>query len=106
MPGPSGLHLVTGDERLEVRMDDRRDRIEVTVYAGPRRAATSVVLDRRSITLDAGQGTVTLKGRQVDISGSAGVAIDGARVGVSGLAQVTVDGGLLGVLKAKLIRIN
>ncbi|MBC3981868.1 VgrG-related protein [Streptomyces sp. AC536] len=105
-PGPSGLRLVTGDERLEVRMDDRRDRIEVTVYAGPKRAATSVVLDRRSITLDAGQGTVTLKGRQVDISGSAGVNIDGTRVGVSGRTQVTVDGGLLGVLKAKLIRIN
>lgn len=105
-PGPSGLRLVTGDERLEVRMDDRNDRIEVTVYAGPKRAATSLVLDRRSITLDAGQGTVNLKGRNVAISGTAAVDIDGARVGVSGTSQVTVDGGLLGVLKAALIRIN
>ncbi|MER0242005.1 VgrG-related protein [Streptomyces sp. HSW2009] len=105
-PGPSGLRLVTGDERLEVRVDDRRKRIEVTVYAGRRRVATSLVMDRRSITLDAGQGSVTVKGRTVDIQGTTGVSIDGARVGVSGKTQVTVDGGLLGVLKAKLIRIN
>ncbi|MFF9688459.1 VgrG-related protein [Streptomyces sp. NPDC014623] len=105
-PGPSGLRLVTGDERLEVRMDDRRDRIEITVYAGPKRAATSVVLDRDNITLDAGQGTVTVKGRRVDISGSAGVDISGRKVGVAARSEVTVDGGLLGVLKAKLIKIN
>ncbi|MFE6777774.1 VgrG-related protein [Streptomyces sp. NPDC057702] len=105
-PGPSGLRLVTGDERLEVRMDDRRDRIEVTVYAGRKRVATSVVLDRRGITLDAGQGTVTVRGRTVDINGTAGVSIDGARVGVSARTQVSIDGGLLGVLKAKLVRIN
>ncbi|MCM2415352.1 VgrG-related protein [Streptomyces sp. RKAG290] len=105
-PGPSGLRLVTGDELLEVRMDDRRDRIEVTVYAGPKRAATSVVLDRKNITLDAGQGTVTVRGRRVDITGTAGVDISGRKVGVSGQSEVTVDGGLLGILKAKLIRIN
>ncbi|WP_406103411.1 VgrG-related protein [Streptomyces sp. NBC_01003] len=105
-PGPSGLRLVTGDERLEVRMDDRQDRIEVTVYSGPKRAATSIVLDRRSITLDAGQGTVTVKGRQVDINATVGVDISGRKVGVSGQAEVSVDGGLLGILKAKLIKIN
>jgi len=105
-PGPSGLRLVTGDERLEVRMDDRRDRIEITVYSGPKRAATSVVLDRNSITLDAGQGTVTVKGSKVDISGTAGVDISGGKVGVSARSEVSVDGGLLGILKAKLIKIN
>ncbi|MFE9722760.1 VgrG-related protein [Streptomyces sp. NPDC005794] len=105
-PGPSGLRLVTGDERLEVRMDDRRDRIEITVYAGPKRAATSVVLDRKNITLDAGEGTVTVKGRRVDIRGSAGVDISSRKVGVAAQTEVTVDGGLLGILKAKLIKIN
>ncbi|WP_327263842.1 VgrG-related protein [Streptomyces sp. NBC_01232] len=105
-PGPSGLRLVTGDERLEVRMDDRRDRIELTVYAGPKRPLTSVVLDRAGITLDAGRGTVKVSGRQVDIDGTAGVSIGGRSVKVSGTADVTVNGGLLAVLKARLIRIN
>ncbi|MFE7515941.1 VgrG-related protein [Streptomyces sp. NPDC057540] len=105
-PGPSGLRLVTGDERLEVRVDDRRDRIVLTVFAGRNRPLSSVELDRDGITLDAPTGTVKVNGRQVDISGSAGVSIDGRSVKVSGKTDVTVDGGLLGVLKARLIRIN
>ncbi|MFI7354382.1 VgrG-related protein [Streptomyces avidinii] len=105
-PGPSGLRLVTGDERLEVRMDDRRDRIELTVYAGRGRPLTSVLLDKNGITLDARQGTVKVSGRQVDIDGTAGVSIGGRSVKVNGTADVTVNGGLLAVLKARLIRIN
>ncbi|MFG2993604.1 VgrG-related protein [Streptomyces sp. NPDC048257] len=105
-PGPSGLRLVTGDERLEVRMDDRRDRIELTVYAGRGRPLTSVLLDKSGITLDAGKGTVKVSGRQVDIDGSAGVSIGGRSVRVNGTSDVTVNGGLLAVLKARLIRIN
>ncbi|MFD8980877.1 VgrG-related protein [Streptomyces sp. NPDC059564] len=105
-PGPSGLRLVTGDERLEVRMDDRRDRIELTVYAGRGRPLTSVLLDKNGITLDARRGTVTVSGRQVDIDGTAGVTIGGRSVQVNGKTDVTINGGLLGVLKARLIRIN
>ncbi|MFD8891978.1 VgrG-related protein [Streptomyces sp. NPDC059566] len=105
-PGPSGLRLVTGDERLEVRMDDRRDRIELTVYAGRGRPLTSVVLDKAGITLDAGKGSVKVSGRQVDIDGTAGVSIGGRSVKVNGTTDVTVSGGLLAVLKARLIRIN
>ncbi|WP_060180882.1 VgrG-related protein [Streptomyces sp. IMTB 1903] len=105
-PGPSGLRLVTGDERLEVRMDDRRDRIELTVYAGRGRPLTSVLMDGKGITLDARQGTVKVSGRQVDIDGTAGVSIGGRSVKVSGTSDVTVNGGLLAVLKARLIRIN
>ncbi|MEV8629645.1 VgrG-related protein [Streptomyces sp. NBC_01268] len=105
-PGPSGLRLVTGDERLEVRLDDRRDRIEVTVYAGRNRPVSSVLLDRDGITLDARQGTVKVTGREVDIDATAGVRVGGRTVRVAGTADVTVDGGLLAVLKARLIRIN
>ncbi|GAA2649883.1 VgrG-related protein [Streptomyces spororaveus] len=105
-PGPSGLRLTTGDERLEVRLDDRRDRIELTVFAGRGRPLTSVLLDRNGITLDARQGTVKVSGRQVDIDGTAGVSIAGRSVKVSGAADVTVNGGLLATLKARLIRIN
>ncbi|MEU1279397.1 VgrG-related protein [Streptomyces sp. NPDC005805] len=105
-PGPSGVRLRTADERLEVFLDDRRDRIELTVFAKGRRPLSSVVLDRDGITLDAGRGNVSVSGRNVDIQGRADVKIGGRSVNVTGASGVTVDGGLLGVLKAKLIRIN
>ncbi|MFM9610162.1 type IV secretion protein Rhs [Streptomyces sp. V2] len=105
-PGPSGLRLRTADERLEVFLDDRRNRIELTVYARGKRQLTSVVLDDKGITLDAGRGDVSVSGRNVDIKGQLGVKIDGRNVSVNGTSGVTIDGGLLGVLKAKLIRIN
>ncbi|WP_329300800.1 VgrG-related protein [Streptomyces sp. NBC_00659] len=106
-PGQSGLRLVSGDERLEVSLDQRRGRIELTVYAGKgRQPLTSVLLDKKGITLDAGRGDVSISGANVDIQGRVGVKIGGRRVSVTGSSDVTVDGGLLGVLKAKLIRIN
>ncbi|MFF3407229.1 VgrG-related protein [Streptomyces sp. NPDC002742] len=106
-PGQSGLRLVSGDERLEVSLDQRRGRIELTVYAGKgRQPVTSVLLDKKGITLDAGRGDVSISGGNVDIQGRVGVKIGGRTVSVTGSSDVTVDGGLLGVLKAKLIRIN
>ncbi|WP_416968563.1 VgrG-related protein [Streptomyces sp. 4F14] len=112
-PGPSGVRLRTADERLEVFLDDRRDRIELTVYARGKRQLTSVVLDTKGITLDAGRGDVSVSGRNVDIQGRVdvkiggrNVTVDGTNVNVKGKTGVTIDGGLLGVLKAKLIRIN
>lgn len=76
------------------------------MYAGRGRPLTSVVLDKDGITLDAKQGNVSVRGRQVDIDGTDGVRIGGRSVKVTGGSDVTVDGGLLGVLKARLIRIN
>lgn len=90
--GPSGVRLASGDKRLEVMLDERRDRIELTVYGpGGTRPSSSVTLSPTGITLDAGTGDVT---------------INGCSVKVNGTADVTVSGGLLAVLKAKLIRIN
>ncbi|MFJ8981359.1 VgrG-related protein [Streptomyces sp. NPDC102282] len=107
-PGRSGVRLTSADERLEVFLDNRRDRIELTVYAGKgrQRPLSSVLLDKKGITLDAGRGDVSVSGRNVDIQGRVGVKIGGRTVSVNGASNVTVDGGLLGVLKAKLIRIN
>ncbi|MER5890679.1 VgrG-related protein [Streptomyces sp. NPDC001941] len=105
-PGKSGIRLRTADERLEVVMDERLDTIQLTVYGGRNRPLTSVLLDKKGITLDARTGNVTVKGRQVDISATDAVNIDGRAVQVTGKTGVTVDGGLLGVLKARLIRIN
>ncbi|MCD9875135.1 VgrG-related protein [Streptomyces guryensis] len=107
-PGPSGVRLRSADERLEVFLDDRRDRIELKVFAGKggRQPLTSVTLDKKGITLDAGRGDVSVSGRNVDINGRVGVKIGGRSVSINGSSDVTVDGGLLAVLKAKLIRIN
>ncbi|MGZ0205350.1 VgrG-related protein [Streptomyces sp. RM1] len=106
-PGPSGVRLRTADERMEVLLDDRNDRIELTVYAaGGRRALSSVRLDERGITLDAGTGKVTVKGADVDIDGTNSVKVHGRSATVNGQTDLTLDGGLLGVLKADLVRIN
>lgn len=43
--GPSGVRLASGDKRLEVMLDERRDRIELTVYGpGGTRPSSSVTL--------------------------------------------------------------
>ncbi|NED14192.1 VgrG-related protein [Streptomyces sp. SID9124] len=90
--GPSGVRLATGDEQLEIMLDERRGEIALKVYArGTSRVLSSLSLGRTGITLDAGVGDIQLKGKQVTVSGKTGV---------------TVDGGLLAVLKAALVRIN
>ncbi|MGK5630587.1 VgrG-related protein [Streptomyces sp. URMC 123] len=122
--GPSGVRLATGDKRLEIRLDERRDLIELTVSGpGGGRALSTVTLSPTGITLDAGTGEVRLSGGSVTIDGARGVTVDGgpratvrartgavdvngASVSVRGRTDVSVDGGLLAVLKAKLIRLN
>ncbi|MFD3971076.1 VgrG-related protein [Streptomyces cyaneofuscatus] len=90
--GPSGVRLASGNKRLEVTLDERKNEIALTVFApGSKRPQSSVTLSSTGITLDAGTGNVEVKGRSVTINGKTGV---------------TVDGGLLAVLKAKMIRIN
>ncbi|NEC66967.1 VgrG-related protein [Streptomyces sp. SID9727] len=90
--GPSGVRLATGDEQLEVVLDERRGEIALKVYArGTSRVLSSLSLGRTGITLDAGAGNVHVKGASVTVNGKTGV---------------TVDGGLLAVLKAALVRIN
>ncbi|MER5362311.1 VgrG-related protein [Streptomyces sp. NPDC002785] len=90
--GPSGVRLASGDKRLDVTLDERRDEIALKVFApGGTRVLSSVTLSASGITLDAGTGEVNVKGSSVTVNGRTGV---------------TVDGGLLAVLKAKLIRIN
>ncbi|MER6069603.1 VgrG-related protein [Streptomyces sp. NPDC001817] len=105
--GPSGVLLRTADERLEVLLDDRGNRLELTVYAaGGRRALSSVVMDGQGITLDAKTGKVSVKGGTVEIDGTDTVKVGGRSVSVAGQTDLTLDGGLLGVLKADLVRIN
>jgi uncharacterized protein involved in type VI secretion and phage assembly len=90
--GPSGVRLATGDKKLEVRLDEQKGEIALTVFAaGGSQALSSLTLSSTGITLDAGMGTV-------DVSGSA--------VTVNGKTSVTVEGGAEAVLKAAMVRIN
>ncbi|AEW99550.1 VgrG-related protein [Streptantibioticus cattleyicolor] len=90
--GPSGVRLASGDGRLEVRLDEQRGEITLTVFgAGGRRAAGSVRVTGSGITVDAGTGSLDLRGGSVTVGGTTGV---------------TVDGGVLAVFKADEIRIN
>ncbi|MBG0853728.1 VgrG-related protein [Streptomyces spinoverrucosus] len=105
-PGRSGVRLMTADERLEVFLDDRRNRIELTVYATKANPVSSVVLDNSGITLEAKTGTVTVNAKDVNINGTNSVQIDGRSVGVTGKTDATVDGGLKAVLNGKFVHIN
>lgn len=90
--GPPGIRIASGDNRLEVRIDDQRNRIELTVSApGGRKALSSVSLTPDGITIDAGQGKLTLSGTTVSIDAT---------------AAVRIDGGALAGLKGRIVEIN
>jgi uncharacterized protein involved in type VI secretion and phage assembly len=88
----SGVRLASGDKRLEVVLDEKTGKVAIKVYArGGRRELSSVTLTDRGITLDAGRGELTLKGRSVSITGT---------------TSVSVDGGARAVLKGRIVEIN
>ncbi|MEU6946202.1 VgrG-related protein [Streptomyces sp. NPDC046316] len=98
--GTSGVRLASGNKRLEVKLDERLNQIELTVFGpGGRRPLSSVTMTPKGITVDAGMGTLDLNGRTVNINGKTSVNIDGK-------TGVTVDGGLLATIKARMIRLN
>ncbi|WP_367129445.1 VgrG-related protein [Saccharothrix sp. HUAS TT1] len=78
----SGVRLVTGDERLEVLLDDKLNRVDVSVR-GPKGAGvlSSVTLTSTGATINAGPGSITLD--------SAGITID------AGLGVLTLKGALI-----------
>jgi uncharacterized protein involved in type VI secretion and phage assembly len=90
----SGVRLASGDKRLEVVLDEKRDKIDLFVR-GPGGTSTlsSVSLTSTGITIDAGTGSLTLK------SGTSSVSL--TKTGI------TVDAGT-GVLTLKgvLIKLN
>jgi phage protein D len=63
----SGVRLATGDKRLEVLLDERRDSLQLNVLTG-RRTTASITLDATGITLDAGSGEVRIKGRMIRLN--------------------------------------
>ncbi|MDA3642859.1 VgrG-related protein [Saccharopolyspora indica] len=76
--GPPGIRLASGNERLDIRFDEKANTIEISVRGpGGRRVLSSVKLTASGIELDAGTGEITLSGRSVSVKGRTGVEIDG-----------------------------
>ncbi|HEX5495646.1 MAG TPA: VgrG-related protein [Mycobacteriales bacterium] len=90
--GATGVRLSSGDERLEVRLDEQNRTIELVVYGAGRGARRgTVTMTDRGISIDAGEGDLALRGRSVSVDGS---------------AEVRVDGGAQAVLRGRIVRIN
>ncbi|MFJ6617968.1 VgrG-related protein [Kitasatospora sp. NPDC091335] len=89
--GRSGVHLASGNGKLEVSLDQQRGEIVLTVHGLGGSAGSTVRLTPSGITLDAGTGTVDVRGGSVTVRGT---------------TAVTVDGGAQAVLKGALVRIN
>lgn len=84
--GPTGVRLASGDKKLEVLLDQRRQEVTLSVRGGG-----SITLSQRGITIDAGRGELVLRGRDVSVTGTTGVR---------------VDGGAQAVLRGRIVRIN
>lgn len=92
LTGPPGVRIATGNDRLEVRLDNATRTIDLKVL-GPdgKTALSSVSVGPRGITLDAGTGAITL---------------NGASVSINGKTRVGIDGGALATLRGRMVRIN
>lgn len=98
--GPPGVRIASGDNRLEVRIDDQRNRIDLTVFGpGGSTALSSMSLTPTGITIDAGEGTLALSGATVSIDAKTSVSVDA-------IASVQIDGGAMAGLKGRIVEIN
>ncbi|MDT9689858.1 VgrG-related protein [Streptomyces sp. P9(2023)] len=106
--GVSGIRLASGNKRLEVKLDERLNQIDVTVYRpGGRSPLTSMTLTPTEITLDAGMGTLNLNGRTVNINSKTAMNIDArTTMNISAKTGVTVTGGTAATVKAAVINLN
>ncbi|WP_020673166.1 VgrG-related protein [Amycolatopsis nigrescens] len=90
--GPPGVRIASGNDRLEVRLDETGNKIDITVFApGGRRALSSLSLTPQGITIDAGNGTLNLSG---------------ASVSIDARTRIGIDGGALATLRGRMVRIN
>lgn len=87
----SGVRLASGDERLEVVLDEKRDKIDLFVRGpGGTRVLSSVSLTSRGITVDAGTGVLTLKSGPTSVSlTNTGITVD------AGPTVLTLKGALI-----------
>ncbi|MDI2031953.1 VgrG-related protein [Saccharopolyspora sp. TS4A08] len=95
-----GVHVASGNKRLDIRMDEQAQTVDITVRApGGRRVLTSMSLSPTGIELDAGTGDITLSGRSISLDATTSVSIKGR-------TSVDIDGGATAALHAPTVRIN
>ncbi|MFR9728790.1 VgrG-related protein [Saccharopolyspora sp. MS10] len=106
--GPPGVRIASGDDRLEIRLDEKGSTIEIAVRRpGGSGSLSSLTLDEKGITLDAGTGGITLKGRHVDVDATADVRISATNsVVVKGGLSADISGGTTAALHAPTVLIN
>lgn len=68
--GPMGVHLATGDGQYEIRLDQHTNMITITA------AGKKITMGEDGITVDAGAGSLTLKGSTVNIAGEVEVKVN------------------------------
>ena len=86
--GPTGVRLRTGDGTLRVELDQQKTEIVVKSDGTGHRDS------KQGVTVDAGTGTLTLKGKDVAITAQSGVKVDGGAgaVAMSTNAGVNITG--------------
>jgi uncharacterized protein involved in type VI secretion and phage assembly len=86
--GPTGVRIRTGDGTLRVELDQQKTEIVV------KSDGTVTVTSKQGVTVDAGTGTLTLKGKDVAITAQSGVKVDGGAgaVAMSTNAGVNITG--------------
>lgn len=106
--GPPGVRIASGNDRLEIRLDEQKNSIEIAVKDRTgRRALSSMTLDSRGITLDATTGDINLKGKNISVDATLNAAINATtKASLSGKVSADVDGGATASLRAPMVRIN
>jgi phage protein D/phage baseplate assembly protein gpV len=87
-----GVLLSTGDDKLKVKLDKQQNLVLISGAKG--------------VTVDAGDGTLLLKGQTVQIKGQQSVEIEGQKVTVNGTSQAEVTSSGQLTMQASLIKLN
>ncbi len=103
-----GVSITTGDDKLRFVLDATGT--AVTLHSD----GTILIEARNGITVDAGTGSLALKGKDISLTATAGIVADGGS-GVSltgttaklaGTGQTEVSGGMTTTITGGLVRIN
>ncbi|MDQ2584401.1 VgrG-related protein [Saccharothrix yanglingensis] len=100
----SGVRIASGDQRLEIRLDELTGQVAIEVRGG-RHVFGAITLDRRGITVDAKRGDLVLKGNTVSVEATTGLALTGADVAVEGV-RTEVVGRATAVVKGAVLHLN
>jgi phage protein D len=99
--GKDGIALASGDGKLTLTLDASGTTVKV------HSEGTVTIESTRGVTIDAGNGNVSISGQQVDIKASAGLTLDGGpQTSVKSSGQMTIDGGGMTTVKGGMVRIN